>query len=504
MPTLSQLVRAQTALGDAALAHLHRVVADWRLLADLSFADLVLYVATRDGGWVAVAQQRPTTGPTSLLDDVVGVRAGPVEQTLLATAWREQRICREGDPVWQGDLPVREEAIPVRGPGGQLVAVVARRTNLAATRAPSRLEIAYLRCADDLVQMLFEGRFPFGDTAGEADSSPRVGDGIIRLDEAARVVYASPNALSAYRRLGLTADLHGADLPATTAALAASDEPVDAAVAGVLSGRSPREAEVEVGGAAVQLRVIPLLPGGTRVGALVLVRDVTEVRRRDRALLSKDATIREIHHRVKNNLQTVAALLRLQARRVSEDSAAREALEEAVRRVASIALVHETLAVTLDESVDFDGIADALARGVNDIAAAGAPVRVARSGRFGALPAAVATPLAMVLNELLHNAAEHGYGDRGGTVELTAQREAAGGGDDPNAERLVVTVTDHGAGLPPGFRLEATTRLGLAIVRTLVESELRGSIRLEPAAGGGTRAVVDVPLAGISQAQDLG
>ena len=107
------------------------------------------------------------------------------------------------------------------------------------------------------------------------------------------------------------------------------------------------------------LRAIPLRPSGEHIGALVLLRDVTDLRRRDRELVTKDATIREIHHRVKNNLQTVAALLRLQARRIDSESG-REALEEAVRRVGSIAIVHETLSQTFEEEVDFDEVADRL------------------------------------------------------------------------------------------------------------------------------------------------
>ena len=73
------------------------------------------------------------------------------------------------------------------------------------------------------------------------------------------------------------------------------------------------------------------------------MRDVSELRRRDRLLLSKDATIREIHHRVKNNLQTIASLLRLQGRRLASVEA-KQAIDESVRRIRSIALVHETLA----------------------------------------------------------------------------------------------------------------------------------------------------------------
>ena len=165
---------------------------------------------------------------------------------------------------------------------------------------------------------------------------------------------------------------------------------------------------MEARGATVLMRALPLLPAGVPIGALVLVRDVTEVRRRDRALMTKDATIREIHHRVKNNLQTVAALLRLQARRVDIPEA-KNALEESVRRVASIALVHETLSMSSDEAVEFDGIVDRVATAATEVASTAVSVKMRREGSFGVLPAEIATSLVMVLNELLINAVEHGF-----------------------------------------------------------------------------------------------
>jgi len=119
------------------------------------------------------------------------------------------------------------------------------------------------------------------------------------------------------------------------------------------------------------------------------------------------------------------------------------------------------------------------------------------TGQFGMLPATVATPLAMVLTELLQNALQHGFG--------SAPRPSGWGSPGPDAgiievvaarapELLTVTVTDSGAGLPPGFDLENTTSLGLQIVRTLVEGELGGRISLRPRDGGGTIAVVDLPV----------
>ena len=191
------------------------------------------------------------------------------------------------------------------------------------------------------------------------------------------------------------------------------DDPFDAAelaerISGAVQGRASLRMEVEAKAATVLFRALPLRPHGRPSGALVLVRDVTEVRRRDRALLSKDATIREIHHRVKNNLQTVAALLRMQARR-SGDPSVQQALSESVRRVASIAMVHETLSTSPDDRVDLDQIVDRLVPMISDVAAAETSARVRRFGTFGILGAELATPLVMVLAEVVQNALQHAF-----------------------------------------------------------------------------------------------
>ncbi len=487
MATLTDLAWQFTPLTEGDVEWLHALVSDWQLLADLSFADLVLWAPLRDGtGWVALAQMRPTTGPTAFLDDVVGTRVKVTERPFVDAARREQRICREGDPEWTGGVPVRRESIPVVR-AGQVIAVIERSTNLSSARTPSRLELTYLKGADDLAQMVAAGMFPFPGEGPALVRSPRVGDGLLRLGRSGRVSYASPNALSAYRRLGLTADLLGAELGPLTARLCAPGQPADDSLMVTASGRSPRETEVEGNGSVVQLRSIPLVVGGIRTGALVLVRDVTELRHRERELMTKDATIREIHHRVKNNLQTVAALLRLQARRTRAPQA-RAALEEAVRRVGSIAIVHETLSHTPEEIVDFDDIAARVATMAGEVSAPEARVIPTVSGRFGLLPAALATPLALVLTELLQNALQHGLAHTqpaDGFVLVAAGREAG---------RLTVTITDNGAGLPPRFSLDSAASLGLQIVRTLVESELGGVLTISPRDGGGTLVVVDLPL----------
>ena len=209
MATLTDIGHRFTPLTEPDIDWLHALVSDWQLLADLSFADLVLWAALRDGsGWVALAQMRPTTGPTTFLDDVVGTRAGTGDRPFVDAAYHEKRICREGDPEWTGGIPVRRESIPVVREGA-VIAVIERSTNLSSARTPSRLELTYLKGADDLAQMVAAGTFPYPGQEPALVRSPRVGDGLLRLGRSGRVGYASPNALSAYRRLGLTADLVG-------------------------------------------------------------------------------------------------------------------------------------------------------------------------------------------------------------------------------------------------------------------------------------------------------
>jgi two-component sensor histidine kinase len=483
MATLFDLLTEHTSLSADDVEHLQRLVGEWQLLADLSFADLLLWVPVEDG-FLCAAQVRPTTATTAHSDDQVGRAATGTESVGLRISLAEDRIFRESDPDWSDDgMPVRREAIPIRY-RGRVVALLGRATNLSFTRSPSNLELAYLKAAGDLCQMVAEGGFPPPGHTVEPHTGPRVGDGLLRLDEEGIVVYASPNALSAYRRLGVAGDVVGAKLAPMTRRLVT--DPFDGAeiadrIRGALGGESPLRMEVEARGATVLFRALPLRADGASMGALVLVRETTEIRRRDRQLLSKDATIREIHHRVKNNLQTVAALLRLQARRVNSPQA-RAALQESVRRVSSIALVHETLATSYDERVDFDGIVDRLLGMVEEVAAAEGRVVLRREGSFGELPADVATPLVMVLTELMQNAVEHAFeGGLTGTVVVRGTR---------NGRWLDVTVADDGAGLPPGFDLGAGETLGLQIVQTLISTELRGSIEVRPGVRGGTEAVL--------------
>ncbi len=462
MATLGELCRQHTSLTRDEINHLKQLVSEWGLLADLCFADLLLYVPSTDSEWLIVAQVRPATGQTIYLSDYVGVPADN-ERPLLTSAFETGEICEGEIAVDSLPEPARMLAIPVRH-DSKPIAVLSREWSNRTGRQPGELERTYLGIFQRFAAMIAEGSFPFHGLVGDSSAAPRVGDGVMVLDDEARVRYASPNAVSALHRVGISANAVGMRL----AELGFNDSPVRLAY----EDRMPVIEEFEQTPSVTLLtRCMPILAGGEVTGGVLLLRDVTEVRKRDKLLLSKDATIREIHHRVKNNLQTISSLLRLQGRRL-ESPEAKAAVAESVRRIRTIALVHETLSREPGDDVAFLEIVRPLLRLAEEgLQSPDRPVRFTVQGDGGRLPSTIATPLSVVLTELLQNAVDHGFpeGSTGGDVVVQLH---------PTGDQLNIRVINDGRGLDSHFELNKATGLGLSIVRTLVTTELAGSITM--------------------------
>lgn len=491
MSTLSDLVLAQGRNDAEDVDWLHKLISDGQLLADLAFADIVVWVPTLAGSFVAVAHARPSSAATLFYRDFVGEEIKAEWRQQVTEAFDAVTIVDTTAPSWYEETPTRVRAVPVRrrvsSSGAEIVpepiAVLTRHTNLSGTRAPGRQELTFNDCANDLFDMIASGDFPdLGAPTGPRHGAPRASDGLIRLDLDGVTTFASPNALSAFNRMGFADELEGESLAEVTTTLLSGKSVVDESLPLVVTGRAPWRTDIEARGVTVSLRAIPIRNRGKRIGAIILSRDVSELRHQERELITKDATIREIHHRVKNNLQTVASLLRIQARRTHSDTA-REALNQAMRRVAAIAVVHDTLSSGLSQNVDFDAVFDRVLLLIAEVASAhNTTAHPALSGNFGILPSDYATPLALVLTELVTNAVEHGLAGREGEVVIEAER------DD---ETLTVRVRDTGSGLPEG---KVGSGLGTQIVRTLIQGELSGTIDWHTMMGSGTEVTIEIPL----------
>ncbi len=219
---------------------------------------------------------------------------------------------------------------------------------------------------------------------------------------------------------------------------------------------------------------------GAQIGVAVENMRLREEARRAEALTT---LIQEMHHRIKNNLQTVADLLSLEMS-ASPSPAARKSLRDSVSRIKSIAAVHELLSL---EQLRLTDITE-LARQVCDISLhhmLRPDQRVAAeiSGPAIYLPSKQATALALVMNELIANALEHAFrlNRRDGILAITLTQDGA---------EVTVTIADNGIGLPQDFALASRQGLGLQIAQTLVEKDLAGSLRLENRPGGGSLATL--------------
>lgn len=202
-------------------------------------------------------------------------------------------------------------------------------------------------------------------------------------------------------------------------------------------------------------------------------------------LVVRSAIIREMHHRVKNNLQTIAMLLRLQlsdGRQVS----GREVLTETINRILSIAAVHEILSV---EGFRLINVRDLLERVTHTVGQTMArphqALDVAVEGQDLHMPSQQASSVALAVTELVQNAMEHAFPDRTvGRIRILLEQ---------TEREWIIDVTDDGVGLPAGVDPLATENLGLKIVRALATEDLGGRFDVTAADGGGTRALLSIP-----------
>ena len=416
-----------------------------------------------------VADARPMTAVAAVASSRVGRALSAHDEPEAYRALREEAVVRGTRTRTSRGIAYTTSAYPVGGPPP--AGVLVRDLTGQVGESPGRMEVEFMAIAEELVAHLQRG--PLLTVEGLPFVTTRTaGDGVIRVDRAGTVVYGSPNAVNIMKLAGLETGLTGTPI---------SELPGGSQAVGPVLGTGRCLAiDVEFGGRVLGYRTLAL-----DAGAAVLVEDLTEARRREQELKVKEATIREVHHRVKNNLQTIASLLRIQARRSGSPEASR-ALSEAVERVSSMAVVHEMLSASTDEQVDFGEAARTVVDMVRQgLAGHAEGVSVEVEGTLGEVPASTATSLALVLAELVHNAIEHGLAPAGrGSVSVTMRRLPG---------ELHLSVRDDGRGLPPDFDDTREANLGLAIVRTIVDDDLRGTLTF--GGGRGTTVTIRVPTA---------
>jgi len=280
-------------------AHLANVSANLQLLADLAYGDVALAVVRADGTLSVIGDARPNTAVAPIPASRTGYNLSHADQTEAYQAVASgEAVLGTHTRVARG-IKYTTAAFPVGRPTPYAVLVRDLAEQVAETSGA--METAFMSASRELIAVLAEG--PLLDVhSGEPFATTRTaGDGVMGIDREGRVTYASPNAINIMRVAGHEGPVLGVNASALPGG--------GFGIAPVLGVRGALEADTEVGDRSLVYRSIAV---GS--GVLVLVQDVTEAKRREAQLKVKEATIREVHHRVKNNLQTIASLLRIQAR----------------------------------------------------------------------------------------------------------------------------------------------------------------------------------------------
>jgi two-component sensor histidine kinase/PAS domain-containing protein len=460
----------KSSLSDVQISILNNSAALLQFASDLSQREINVFVPGKQEGTLVLAAQR-TPLFQRLSENVAEAAAGAIVNSYdepLAL-----RVLRTGSAlkgVKEREYGKMEPmtAYPFVDNAGDTIAVVTFTGSVDESRN-ILTETAY--------QAL---QVPIVDSSRKLYEALSVQDGIILISGEGKVIYADEMAESIMHLRGRDVRLLGENIYNSRVNLSGAKK--------ALATHEGFIEDIQHGKIIFTQRVIPLLQGGKVSRIIVVITERTELHQKEEELMVKTSVIKEIHHRVKNNLQTIASLLRMQMRRV-ESKEARDVLQESLHRILSISLVHEILSHHDEENIDIADVAQKLLTLlIHSMVSNESRIKAEFDGQALPLPSEAATSLALVINELITNAIEHGFeGISEGTLQVRIRNDGAWG---------TIIVADTGTGMDPNHIEDSKGRkhLGLQIVTTLVEKDLKGSLEFSQGVPSGTIVTIKFPL----------
>lgn len=464
MGVVSDICRKTSALTAKQIATLDNASTVLELVGDLAHAQVTIYTWARNVNYlVIVAQAKPNTCLIRYKPNILGATVHASEEPLV---WRTlvtgDRI--SGQREWALGMDVLEmHTFPIRDEEGKIIAAVSFETSSDDSGSANIL-------VETAFALLISERSEFQSASRPLSAR----DGIIIVNDHGQIIFANAAAGSIYKVIGV-GRLTGRRIYDRQVNLRLAQQ--------AATTRQICETEIETGNILLVQRAIPVISQEEVRRIIIIITDVTELRKKEKELLVKSAVIQEIHHRVKNNLQTIASLLRLQARR-SHSPEVKAALRESVNRILSISVVHEFLSQQDAEKIDIAEVTkNILDLVIQNMLEPGFNLQTVFNGQNIILSSEQATSLALVINELIQNSIEHGFVGR--------QEGLIGVDISILPDSYKIEIYDNGIGLPPDFGTRTASSLGLQIVRTLIETDLGGKFHLSARAG--THALITIP-----------
>lgn len=452
MDDIVELCKKYTDLSEEEIGMISDLTEVLQPLANLEEADIFIDCPSWDGDAIVVAEAKSAYVPSSYKKTVVGLLAKPENEPAVARTLRLGVATKQMKAVTQERTHVIQTVEPIRN-GDRVIGVLIREKRVDEQQINrQRLHFSqqsYKRIANALTHMA-------DDNNGLLEC---IDEALIMVNQEGIVTFRNSMALELYGNIGYIEDVLGQ--PYENIRLVEPD------VFENEENSKYTAVETMVGALILSLKCIRL--DAPDVAFAVVIQDITRIKEQEKQLILKSVAIKEIHHRIKNNLQTIASLLRLQIRR-SENGETRQVLGETMNRILSIATTHVLLA---QSGVDEVMIGEVLTRIKNNamqsFSRPNFDITLTMEGDDFRIESDIATSVALVLNELLQNSLQYAFRNRTqGTVRIIVEK-----GDLYSH----IQIEDDGCGFDA--KSSHSDRLGLSIVHQIVKDKLRGKLWIE-------------------------
>lgn len=454
---IKQLCRKYTDLNDADIAIIEAMNRVLQPVANLVDADIFIDCPGRDGDAIVVAEAKPSDVPSSYKKTVVGMLAKQENEPAVARTFRLGVGTKEMKAITQENGMTIQTVEAIRN-GGKIIGVLIQEKRLDEQRELSD-RIHFSQQSDERIAVALTHMASEGNWLTEC-----IDEAIVMVNHEGIVSFRNTLAKELYQTLGYVEDVLGQPYKNIRLVEDTSDTVRE------VNGFTVKQATVS--GRVLTLRRIPL--NTADMAFAIVIQDETWRWEQEQALILKSVAIKEMHHRVKNNLQTIASLLRLQMRR-TDNADTREVLGESMNRILSIASTHEVLSQSGVDEVMLGAVLNNIRSNTLRYFEGPRRVDISIEGDDFAVDSDIATSIAMVVNELLQNSFKYAFPERneGGRVRVVVTR------GDLYSE---IRVADNGSGFDIG-KVEKSS-LGLSIVQTLVKDKLKGNLEIESGPAG--------------------
>lgn len=451
--TIEILCKKYTNLTDEEIETIRKMEGSLQVMANLEDADFFIdCMTTNETTAIVVAEAKPQNVPSSYKKTAVGLLVEPHNEPAVTRTFKLGLPTKQMKAVTQENINVIQSVEPISH-GDSIIGVLIKEKNASKhSERSTRIRFtdqSYAKLAKVLTRLDREGWW-LAECIDEA---------VILVDMDGYISYRNKIAWKLYQKLGYTIDILGQSY--SRVAVHGSDlEWFD---------QDANYSGIEVNAAGLDLTVKQISLKNNNVDFAVMIQDITQIRNNEKELILKSVAVKEMHHRVKNSLQTIASLLRLQGRRTKSQEA-KEVLDESMNRILAIASIHELLA---KEGVEQVNIRDVLEEIKNNTMRyffkPAMNIVVEINGEGFQVDSEVSTSVALVVNELLHNSLQYAFNSKSNNKKITITIKQTEG-------QCHISVEDNGIGFDINSIRENS--LGLSIVFSIVKDKLKGTINV--------------------------